>query len=103
MTQEVTGRKVELVTFLCETNTNNDGFFSVAHNLDQQFSPDAIIIEAISVAVLHQNGNWHSLEISNRVDNRFWWTDTVVQGLIASPYFHNRPVKVVVFALPTLG
>lgn len=78
------------------------GFFSVAHELEI-FEPDGFSIQGIVVAVQHVNGNWHTLEISNEIDNRFWWNDTLVQGLIASPNFHNRPVKVIVFAVFVVG
>ena len=42
-------------------------------------------------------------EMSNAVDPRFWWNQTVVQGLIASPNFHHRPVKIIIFALFIVG
>lgn len=94
--------QVELATFLLDASTDNNGFFSVPHGLEV-FTPDGFRIQAITVAVQHLNGNWHTLEISNQIDNRFWWNETFVQGLIASPNFHNRPVKVVVFALFVVG
>ena len=94
--------RADLATFLYETSTDNAGFFSVAHELEI-FEPDGFSIQGIVVAVQHVNGNWHTLEISNEIDNRFWWNDTLVQGLIASPNFHNRPVKVIVFAVFVVG
>jgi hypothetical protein len=94
--------KVQLDTFLLETSTDNNGFFSIPHGLEV-FTPDGYQIEGIVVAAQHQNNNWHTLEISNAVDNRFWWNQTVVQGLIASPNFHNRPVRIIIFALPIVG
>ena len=94
--------KVQLETFLLETSTDNNGFFSIPHGLEV-FTPDGYRIEGIVVAVQHLNNNWHTLEISNAVDNRFWWNQTVVQGLIASPNFHNRPVKIIIFALFIVG
>ncbi len=93
---------VQLVTFLLETNTDNNGFFSIPHGLEWVGS-DHYEIEGITVAVQHQNNNWHTLESSEAVDNRFWWNDTVVQGLIASPNFYNRPVKIIVFAQFIIG
>src|SRR5512144_2634926 len=92
---------ITLNTFVFDTSTDNDGFFSVPHGLEV-FDPAAnglYSIRAIAVGVRHLNGNWHTLEASNQVDNRFWWNQTFLQGLIASPDFHNRPVTVVVFAL----
>lgn len=88
---------VKLDTFLLETTTDNRGFFSVPHGLER-FEPDGYRIKGITVAVQHQNKNWHNLEFSSEVDNRFWWNDTVVQGFIASPNFYNRPARIIVFA-----
>jgi hypothetical protein len=71
--------QVQLDTFLLETHTNSNGRFSIAHGLEV-FSPDGTRIDGIVVAVQHQNNNWHTLEGSNTVDNRFWWNETIVQG-----------------------
>ncbi len=68
--------------------TNSQGAFSVDHNLGPNH------IWSISVAVQHLNGNWHTLEFSNSVDNRFWWNDRSVQGVMNSPNFYNRPVRI---------
>lgn len=94
--------KASLDTFLLNTTTDNGGFFSVPHGLEK-FEPDGYVIKGITVAVQHQNNNWHTLEFSEEVDNRFWWNKTVVQGFIASPNFHNRPVQIIVFAQFTVG
>lgn len=94
---------IQLSTFFLETSTDNNGFFSISHGLEVIMPPPPFrgsiwVIEGIVVSVQHQNNNWHTLEISNAVDNRFWWNQTVIQGLIASPNFRNRPVKIVIFA-----
>jgi hypothetical protein len=73
------------------TTTNNQGGFSVNHGV-----PNGNIW-SISVAVLHANGNWHTLEFSNSVDNRFWWNNTSVNGVINSPNFYNKPVRILLF------
>lgn len=71
--------------------TNNQGYFSVKHNVPSGK------IWAISVAIQHKNGNWHTLEYSHTIDNRFWWNSTYVQGLINSPNFYNRDVRILLF------
>ncbi len=85
----------ELVSFELDANTDDRGFFSLQHNLNTS----VFRIRGILVAVQHQNGNWHTLEVSNSVDNRFWWNDTDVQGVISSSNFHNRPVRVTVLTV----
>ncbi len=88
-----------LATYKYHTSTNNNGHFSIPHGLGVHYTGGGSWeIEGITVAVQHQNNNWHTLELSNTVDNRFWWNDTVVAGTIFSPHFHNRPVKIIVFA-----
>lgn len=83
-----------LRTFTLRATTNSDGFFSAPHGL-----PGAKI-EGIEVAVQHQNGNWHTLEFSNLVDNRFWFNNVAVQGIINSGNFSNRPVRIILFVRP---
>ncbi|MBN3892241.1 MAG: hypothetical protein HWQ43_24880 [Nostoc sp. JL31] len=80
--------------FYLTTATNGDGFFSVGHGLGNSF------IYGIEVAVQHINGNWHTLEFSNSVDNRFWWNTAKVEGFINSPNFRFRPVRIIIFAYP---
>lgn len=81
-------------TFYLTTATNGDGFFSVGHGLGNSF------IYGIQVAIQHVNGNWHTLEFSNSVDNRFWWNNTDVQGIINSGAFQFRPVRIILFVYP---
>lgn len=95
-------RQVNLVTFLLETTTDAQGSFFVPHGLEVAH-PDSYRIKGITVAVQHQNLNWHTLEISNQFDNRFWWNQTFVQGVIGAPTFANRPVRVIVFAEYVVG
>ena len=76
-------------TYYLGTTTNYRGFFSVPHGL----SSDRIW--GIQVAVQHVNGNWHTLENSNRVDNVFWWNNQRVEGFIGSSDFYNRPVRII--------
>lgn len=71
--------------------TNSQGFFSVNHGVTTGN------IWAINVAVLHTNGNWHTLEVSNTVDNRFWWNNTTVNGIVGFSPFYNRPVRILLF------
>jgi hypothetical protein len=75
------------------TTTNSQGFFSVNHGI----SAGSLRIFAINVAVQHENGNWHTLEVSNTVDNRFWWNSTLVAGRIGSSNFYDRPVRILLF------
>ena len=89
-------------TILIETKTDEKGFFSAPHGLER-YTPDGYTIRAILVAVQHKNGNWHTLEFSNNVDNRFWWNKDVVAGIIASPNFFMHPVRVLVFAEAVVG
>jgi hypothetical protein len=95
-------RQAHLDTYLVETTTDAQGFFSTPHGLER-YTPDGAAIRGIVVSVQHQNGNWHTLEFSQVVDNRFWWNQQVVAGVIASSDFHERPVRVVVFAERTVG
>lgn len=93
---------VKLETFLLETRTNDLGEFSIAHGLEK-FNPDVYHIKGIVVAIQHKNNNWHTMELSHVVDNRFWWNDVAVCGLVASPNFHRRPVRIIVFAQFVVG
>jgi hypothetical protein len=101
----VTAIRAQLDTFVFTGQTDANGSFSIPHG----FAPPHITpfagnrIRAISVIVQHQNGNWHTLEQSNAVDNRFWIAPTAVQGRVASPLFANRPVQVVIFTQYIVG
>lgn len=90
-------RPVTLKTTLLKTKTDAKGAFSAPHGLER-YTPDGYAIRAVSVAVQHKNGNWHTLELSHDIDNRFWWNQNVVAGVIASPHFFERPVQIVVSA-----
>ena len=90
-------RPVKLKTILVKAKTDAAGFFSAPHGLEH-YTPDGYTIRAISVAVQHQNGNWHNLEFSHSVDNRFWWNKEVVAGVIASPSFFGQSVQIVISA-----
>lgn len=96
---EITAAKRTLTTFISSTTTDSTGYFSVAHEI----SPKLYAIQGIIVAIQHTNGNWHTLEYSNSIDNRFWWNDTYVQGIITASWFAKRPVKITIFALPLLS
>lgn len=87
--------KVDFSTYYLTTTTNGSGVFSVAHGLSSSYG-----IYGIKVAVQHVNGNWHTLEFSNSVDNRFWWNNTYVQGVIGSSNFANRPVRIILTVYP---
>jgi hypothetical protein len=95
-------RPVTLKTILVNAQTDAAGFFSAPHGLER-YTPDGYAIRAISVAVQHANGNWHTLELSHDVDNRFWWNKDIVAGVIASPNFFKRPVQIVIFAESVVG
>lgn len=95
-------RPVTLKTILVKAETDENGFFSAPHGLER-YTPDGYAIRAILVAVQHKNGNWHTLEYSHDVDNRFWWNKDVVAGVIASPNFFKQPVQIVVFSEPVVG
>jgi hypothetical protein len=83
--------QVNFITRYASARTNNQGFFSVNHNVAGGR------IWSISVAVLNVNGNWHTLDYSNTLNNRFWWNNTSVQGQINGLNFRNRPVKILLF------
>ena len=73
--------------FFLEAKTNEIGFFSVPHRIQE-----AETIIGMTMAIQHRdNKNWHTIEISNHVDNRFWWNATDVQGLMVSPAFVKDP------------
>ncbi len=95
-------RPVTLKTILVKAETNESGSFSAPHGLER-YTPDGYAIRAISVAVQHKNGNWHTLEYSHDIDNRFWWTKDVVAGVIASPNFFKQPVQIIVSAEFVVG
>jgi hypothetical protein len=95
-------RPVALKTILVKSHTDDSGFFSAPHGLER-YTPDGYAIRGVTVAVQHANGNWHTLEMSHNVDNRFWWNKDVVAGLIASPNFFGRPVQIIVFAESIVG
>lgn len=95
-------RPVTLRTILIKTNTDATGCFSAQHGLQESGSVGSAI-RGITVSVQHTNGNWHTLEMSNAVDNRFWWNKDRVEGVINSPNFFERPVQIVVFAETIVG
>lgn len=90
-----TAKKYTFSTYYLTTTTNSTGYFSVAHGLSSRYG-----IYGLHVAVQHKNGNWHTLEFSSTVDNRFWWNSTYVQGVIASSNFYNRPVRILLHVYP---
>ncbi|MCC5623418.1 hypothetical protein [Nostoc sp. CHAB 5715] len=81
-------------TFYLTTTIGPDGFFSVRHGL----SSTSII--GMVVAAQRNNGNWHTIEATNIVDNRFWWNTTDVQGFIQDPGFLFSPVRIILFVYP---
>ena len=87
-------------TFFARATTDNKGYFSVQHELETPKYEDHYEIVGIVGSVQHKNGNWATLEMSHKVDNRFWWNEKRIEGLIGSPSFYNRPVKIIIFALP---
>jgi hypothetical protein len=87
--------KVNFSTYYLSAYTDNNGYFSVPHGLSSSSG-----IYGLQVAVRHVNGNWHTLEYSHTVDNRFWWNSTYVQGVINSPNFRNRPVYIILTVYP---
>ena len=95
-------RPVTLKTILVKTNTDANGFFSSPHGLEH-YTPDGYAIHGILVAVQHKNGNWHTLESSNTIDNRFWWNKDTVEGIIASPNFFMQSVQIIIFAESVVG
>lgn len=88
-------KKYTFSTYYLTTTTDNKGYFSVKHGLSSSYG-----IYGLKVAVQHKNGNWHTLEFSNKIDNRFWWNTTYVQGYMASPDFYNRPVRILLTVYP---
>ena len=99
-------KKFEIDAYLIETKTDANGCFSVPHGLEIPDPTNLQIIQGIVVSVQHKNGNWHTLEYSHNVDNRFWWSEKrggVIAGVIASPDFHERPVKIVALTRFLLG
>jgi hypothetical protein len=88
-------QRINFSTYYLFAKTDGRGFFSVSHGL-----PSEKQIYGMLVAVQHVNGNWHSLELSNAVDNRFWWDRQSVSGVVGAPNFYNRPVKIILFVTP---
>lgn len=88
-------KKYTFSTYYLTTTTDNKGYFSVKHGLSSSYG-----IYGLKVAVQHKNGNWHTLEFSNKIDNRFWWNTTYVQGYMASSNFYNRPVRILLTVYP---
>lgn len=81
-------------TYYLTTTTNSNGFFSVQHSLGSK-------IYGMVVAIQHVNGNWHTIDVSNAYDHRFWWNTQRVEGMIANPVsFPNRPVRIILFVYP---
>ena len=94
--------QVTFETFFYESTTDRQGIYNVPHGLEV-FRPDGFRIQGIIVSVQHLNQNWHTVEISNQIDNRFFWNKDVLRGKIDSPNFFNRPVKIIVFATRVVG
>lgn len=90
-----TAKKYNFSTYYLSTKTDNKGYFSVKHGLSSYYK-----IYGMNVAVQHKNGNWHTLEFSHTIDNRFWWNGIYVQGYMASPNFYNRPVYIILYVYP---
>lgn len=88
-------KKYNFSTYYLTTTTDNKGYFSVKHGLSSSYG-----IYGLKVAIQHKNNNWHTLEFSHTVDNRFWWNSTHVQGYMASPNFYNRPVRILLTVFP---
>lgn len=77
------------VTIL-SARTNGRGEFHVVHGIAGE-------IYGMLVAVQHINGNWSTLEISNRVTNDIMWDDQEVRGWIGSTDYDFQEVKIILF------
>jgi hypothetical protein len=97
---------VDLETYYLTATTDSRGYFTTPHGLPQTPAAGRNLkkIVGIIVSVQHKgNLNWHTLEGSNTVDNRFWWTDTTVEGIIAGSAFTESNVQVIVFTREVIG
>lgn len=83
--------KVVFDTYLLTTRTDVKGHFKVAHGL--KFEE----IHGMVVAVEDREKMWHTVELSNSVDNLFFWNPEVVAGCIESPKLANAPVQIILF------
>lgn len=83
--------KVVFDTYFLTTKTDAKGHFKVAHGLkfDQ--------IHGMVVAAEDKERMWHTVELSNSVDNQFFWNPEVVAGAIESPKLANAPVQIILF------
>ena len=72
-----------------EGATNGKGEFSIPHSIE-----DYNQINGVLVSVKHENGWWYTIDQSDVIKNRFFWTQTDIVGGIYLPNFFNKPVKV---------
>ena len=91
--------KVVFDTYFLTTKTDPKGYFKVTHGL--KFEE----IHGMVVAVEDKERMWHTVEVSNKVDNLFFWNNDVVAGAIESPKLANAPVQIILFvkALRPIG
>ena len=85
-------RDISGATYL-KARTDDKAYFQVKHSMNYDS------IKGILVSIKHKNDSWHSIDVSNKFDNRFYWTTENIAGQIAEAdaQFANRPVKIIVF------
>lgn len=83
--------KVFFDTYLLRTKTDAHGRFKAPHGLPFE------AIRGIVVSIEDKEQIWHTVELSNSVDNRFFWNKEVVAGAIETPRCFDAPVEVIFF------
>ena len=85
-------RDISGATYL-EARTDDKASFQIKHKINYDS------IKGILVSIKHKNDAWHTIDVSNEFDNRFFWTTENIVGQIADKdlQFANRPVKIIVF------
>jgi len=75
------------------SQTNDVGEFTVKHGVSNYED-----IKGIIVSIKHINGYWYTIDQSDIIKNRFYWTPTDIVGAIYFPPFvDNKPVKIIIF------
>ena len=87
-------------TYILEGTTNEHGRFDLPHGINQKgCQPDCYRIWGMTVA-FQSNGNkgWYAANALPKLNFRYAWTDTHVNGHIENtPEFTNSKVRVVLF------
>lgn len=83
--------KIAFDTYFLKTKTDASGRFKEAHGL--KFDD----IHGMVVAVEDKERCWHTVEYSNKLDNRFFWNNEIVAGAMEATAFASAPVQIILF------